>query len=350
LTRVPREVLISNLRVIREVFPQFQDWEDQHGFGLPLIAYLVREKHRADSEIGPYLDVLPKDFSNHPIMWDEKTLNLTAGTGIDLRTQNTKRRLQSHYQSLSTQLQMAYEFPSFTWDDFLWAYLVVQTRSWNLAVEDGARDIILAPYADMLNHKPNAGHGNLNDLTTFEIPATEDYQVGQEVFDSYGRKCNLDLLSGYGFVLEDNNEDYMDVSTVLPEAKGSNQTRVHTIRLKKNTVPMEFLRHIRRSLLTVEEQQEEEEKLESDSAISFPLERRTIYTAISVVRSAAERASATVGRAQKELERSDLNENERNIWLLRKTQLQLLRNVKRVLAQHWERQLFDRRLYGGLEF
>ena len=44
-----------------------------------------------------------------------------------------------------------------------------------------------------------------------------------------------------------------------------------------------------------------------------------------------------LGRAQKELERSDLN--ERNIWLLGKTQLQLLRNVKRVLAQHWERQL-----------
>lgn len=62
----------------------------------------------------------------------------------------------------------------------------------------------------MLNHKPGAGFGGLSvDKTSFLINATQDYAVGDQVFDNYGYKSNFDLLSTYGFVLEDNAYDNM---------------------------------------------------------------------------------------------------------------------------------------------
>lgn len=74
----------------------------------------------------------------------------------------------------------------------------------------------MVPLADMLNHKPGAGLGGLSDdKNFFMINATQDYATGEQVFDSYGYKSNYDLLSTYGFVLEDNAYDFMTVQFSL---------------------------------------------------------------------------------------------------------------------------------------
>ena len=62
----------------------------------------------------------------------------------------------------------------------------------------------------MLNHKPGAGVGSMSwDGEYFVVNATQDYATGEQVFDNYGFKSNYDLLSTYGFVMEDNAYDYM---------------------------------------------------------------------------------------------------------------------------------------------
>jgi histone-lysine N-methyltransferase SETD3 len=44
-------------------------------------------------------------------------------------------------------------------------------------------------------------------MNGFVIESEEDIEVGQEVFDSYGRKCNSRYLLSYGFTLEDNEDN-----------------------------------------------------------------------------------------------------------------------------------------------
>lgn len=98
----------------------------------------------------------------------------------------------------------------------MWAYLVVNSRSWAITDEEGNRDNVLVPLADMLNHKPGAGIGSLSeDKSYFVINATTQYPAGSQVFDNYGPKTNFDLLSTYGFLIEENPDDGMTLQFQL---------------------------------------------------------------------------------------------------------------------------------------
>lgn len=61
----------------------------------------------------------------------------------------------------------------------------------------------------MLNHRqPKQTIWNyVESVNGFVIESLEDIEVGQEVFDSYGRKCNSRFLLNYGFILEDNPDN-----------------------------------------------------------------------------------------------------------------------------------------------
>ena len=73
-------------------------------------------------------------------------------------------------------------------------------------VIDGVKTNILAPFADMLNHKlPKQTAWNYVQAENgFGIESLTDIPEGTEVFDSYGKKCNTRYLLNYGFVIPDN--------------------------------------------------------------------------------------------------------------------------------------------------
>lgn len=62
-------------------------------------------------------------------------------------------------------------------------------------------------YADMLNHqRPKETQWSYtDDREGFIIEATEDIKRGQQVYDSYGKKCNTRFLLNYGFINENND-------------------------------------------------------------------------------------------------------------------------------------------------
>lgn len=65
------------------------------------------------------------------------------------------------------------------------------------------------PLADMLNHRvPRQTAWSYCDVREgFLIEAMEGVGVGEEVFDSYGRKCNSRFLLNYGFILNNNESN-----------------------------------------------------------------------------------------------------------------------------------------------
>ena len=74
---------------------------------------------------------------------------------------------------------------------------------------DGVKTDILAPFADMLNHRiPKQTSWNYDqNLNGFIIESLKDIKEGQQIFDSYGKKCNSRYLLNYGFVMENNPEN-----------------------------------------------------------------------------------------------------------------------------------------------
>ena len=86
--------------------------------------------------------------------------------------------------------------------------MIIGSRIFGLSI-DGIRTEALVPFADMLNHKiPKQTVWNYSqELNGFLIESLEDILPGEEVFDSYGKKCNSRFLLNYAFVLEDNREN-----------------------------------------------------------------------------------------------------------------------------------------------
>jgi len=76
------------------------------------------------------------------------------------------------------------------------------------------------PFADCLNH------GNVATKYDYDVdnngvfrlfPTAENhYPAGAEVFNSYGRRPNNNLLLDYGFALKDNEWDFFDLDNHLP--------------------------------------------------------------------------------------------------------------------------------------
>ena len=76
----------------------------------------------------------------------------------------------------------------------------------NITINNNKTDA-LVPFADLLNHRrPRQTQWFFDDeKDAFIVQAVEDINIGQEIFDSYGKKTNYRFLLNYGFTLENND-------------------------------------------------------------------------------------------------------------------------------------------------
>jgi len=190
-----------------------------------LAAYLLEQKHKKDSFWRPYLDILPQKYANMPIFFNEDLL-------AELKNSFTLQKIADRIDSLRREYEnirrAVPEFAKYTQDEFVWARLVVITRIFGLVIGDNKTDG-LVPYADMLNHKPprEALAGGKGDecetkwtfddkLDGFTITTLRGISRGDQIFDSYGRKCNSRFFVNYGFALDENEDNEVMIRVQLP--------------------------------------------------------------------------------------------------------------------------------------
>jgi histone-lysine N-methyltransferase SETD3 len=96
---------------------------------------------------------------------------------------------------------------------------VISSRVFGVTIK-GKKNDIIAPYADMLNHKrPRQTHWNYDDTcNAFVIKGVSNVKKGDEVFDSYGIKCNSRFLLNYGFTVENNEDNEFKIILILNES------------------------------------------------------------------------------------------------------------------------------------
>jgi Rubisco LSMT substrate-binding len=110
------------------------------------------------------------------------------------------------------------DFPleKFSFENFKFSWFSIMARAFGKRLPWTA----LVPFADCLNH------GNLqtkydydvNDNGLFRLfpSGSNSYTKGSEVFNSYGRRANDNLLLDYGFAMLDNEWDTYEVMLTLP--------------------------------------------------------------------------------------------------------------------------------------
>merc|ERR1712137_53498 len=356
---VPRDAMISNEKIKTESF-----LKDIELSGLvavePTMLWLLHERSNAQSPYKAYLDVLPASFPSHPLSWTDEELAETAGTGLDNATKNIRRILQKAYENTDANVAQKNPtlFPGWSWDAYLWAFQVVNSRTWAITDEQGNKETALVPLADMLNHKPGAGTGGLTwDKQYFVINATQDYAKGEQVFDNYGPKSNYDLLSSYGFVMEENAYDNMVlhfelkpsnlVHSIVEPLLRAVDPQYSSLKIRANRVPLELLRVFRLSTMDFGELERVAEALQG-KAVSLKNELRAYRAAIKALTEMLQSFPTSVQQDKELLANSELSNNQRSAIVLRKTQKELLVQNIVILSKMWENILLSGELFGGV--
>lgn len=148
-----------------------------------LIASQTRQRaiERVTDVVGTYEDLKTRIFSKHPELFPEEVFNMEA---------------------------------------FLWSFGILFSRLVRLPSMD--EKVALIPWADMLNHSPEVDTFLDYDRASMGIVFTTDraYDPGEQVFISYGKKSNGELLLSYGFVPKEgtNPSDSVDLMVSLSKS------------------------------------------------------------------------------------------------------------------------------------
>ncbi|KAK4266745.1 hypothetical protein QN277_023626 [Acacia crassicarpa] len=238
-----------------------------------MILFLTVERLRHNSSWKPYLDMLPANFRN-PLWFSDDDLQELRGTALFRATELQKKNLLSLYDTKVKALVKklltlgGYSETEVCFEDFLWANSVFWSRALNIPfphslvfpqmqtpdgcisvnasvetstdesqVEKSDEEVNemtcnkikgdpvlvegLVPGIDFCNHdlKPIAtwevdGTGSITHIPSsmYLLSAAQNpLEIGQEISISYGNKGNEELLYLYGFVIDDNPDDYLMV-------------------------------------------------------------------------------------------------------------------------------------------
>ena len=154
----------------------------------------------------PYYRILPETFDCFPIFWNEEEMSWLKGSDLVRQIHDRKRNiLADHYE-------VARIYPEwnnlFSEDDFLWCRTAVGSRNFGINI-NGVKRTTMVPWADMLNHfRPRETSWTFdNSQQGFTMTSLKQLSSGQQIMDSYGKKCNSKFLMHYGFAIENNREE-----------------------------------------------------------------------------------------------------------------------------------------------
>ena len=158
------------------------------------------------SFFAPYFRILPENFDCFPIFWTEDELSWLAGSDLVQQIRDRRRNIVADYHEVSRICPSFGE--KFTEDDFLWCRTAVGSRNFGINI-NGVKRTTMVPWADMLNHfRPRETSWTFsNEQQGFTMTSLKPLTAGQQIMDSYGKKCNSKFLMHYGFAIEKNREE-----------------------------------------------------------------------------------------------------------------------------------------------
>ena len=182
ILKIPKDMLIS-LELAKEESLGKKLTSFMYDLNSPkhclLTSFLLKELHNEDSKWKYYLDIIPKDYTNFPIFYTEDELKLLEGSPFLNTIIEKKEDIKKDYENICNKIP---EFNIFNFKEFCEVRMAVSSRIFCVKI-DGKKTDVLAPFADMLNHKrPRQTHWVYEDqFQAFTITALEDIKIGDEV-------------------------------------------------------------------------------------------------------------------------------------------------------------------------
>lgn len=220
---VPFELVITKQRAL-ELVPELDDGLDEF---IAMAVLLVQERGKgADSFWKPYLDILPEDeHLTAMFRWDDADFVLLKGSPTVSAAKSLRQKLRLEFESIEESIFEKHreKFPEaiFSLEAWEWAFAVLFSRAIFLQKESV---VSLVPYADLINHSPfvstyiDLQSEMLTGDKYVALYTDRPYSKMDQVFVTYGPKSNSELLVSYGFLVERNPYDSVEVFA-YPDAK-----------------------------------------------------------------------------------------------------------------------------------
>ena len=163
-------------------------------------------EHRKDpnSKWKNWIRMLPKSYSEFPLFWSKEDIEGLEGSPLKTRAIKTRSDLEDEFNLIASAIP---EFKAQnTLQDFLESYSCVTSRTFNHdSMKKGTAAFV--PIADMINHSPELANCEYQWDTDAEgrvgwfVRAGVFIRKDSQVFYSYGKRDNAELLMNYGFTL-----------------------------------------------------------------------------------------------------------------------------------------------------
>ncbi|KAK1297319.1 hypothetical protein QJS10_CPB15g00658 [Acorus calamus] len=286
---VPLDLAITPMSVLRDPLlgPRcgelFEEGDVDDRFMIML--FLTVQRLRKNSPWKPYLDMLPTAFGN-PLWFTDDELDELKGTALYRATILQKKKLQGLFEEKAKHLVGEFLLldgeseSEVRFEDFLWANSIFWTRALNIPFPHsyvfpqsqegkGGEETPsseqsetvwvegLVPGIDFCNHGLKAqatwevdGAGSITGIPSsmYLLSAEQNaLQADKEICISYGNKGNEELLYLYGFVIDNNPDDYLMVHYPIEALKSVPFSDVKGRLLELQKAEMRFL--LPRSLL-----------------------------------------------------------------------------------------------------
>lgn len=212
---IPPSVMISARDLLLHPWlePIFRDNPLKHGSIGGLAVLLIAEAINASSRLRPYLCSLPEKVPLPVFYTSEEYAAARAGLPVkqqakfDLMVEARRTIIDQQFTKVMLKLMVQYPHlfdPSvFSYDRFAWGVSVVMSRSWGRDMLDASNKTTtvhtLGPAVDMPNHDPRAYTAGRRSDRGISLTSSENVEKGDQIFISYGPKCDAEFLAHYGF-------------------------------------------------------------------------------------------------------------------------------------------------------
>jgi len=222
----------------------------------------------------PYIDVLPETEEVNPTFtWNDDDLSFLNGSPVIAATKSLQMKLEREYEALlGGEDGLCNKYPDrfpkehFTYENWIWAFTMLFSRAIRLRSLKEGETLAMVPYADLINHSPfsqayiDAREGGDWLFSSGEeeviLYADRGYRRMEQIYISYGQKSNAELLLLYGFAVERNPYNSVDVTVAIAPL-----TESFVKELNDDSIPVDPL---------AEEKAEFLESVGRESLVDFP--------------------------------------------------------------------------------
>lgn len=243
---------------------------------LAIACHLIHEKFVLGdkSTWKAYMDILPTvDEVNPTFTWSDEDLNFLQGSPVIAATKSLQIKLQKEYDALlGGEDGLISKFPDrfpaehFTYENWVWAFTMLFSRAIRLRNLRQGETLAMVPYADLINHSPfSQAYIDARESGDWLFKTGEEevilyadrrYRRMEQIYISYGPKSNADLLLLYGFAVERNPFNSVDVTVSIAP-----RTASFVAELNDENIPVDPLAEQKLAFL---------EQVGRDNTVDFP--------------------------------------------------------------------------------